>query len=79
MAEMRDLLIDWPSILITVFLGLSLGRMKDVHGCLVPAEASRAIFSFFTIIRVRENAAILENKETFLTNSLKGISILGSV
>ena len=45
----------------------------------MPAETSRAIFAFFTIIRMRENTPIFENKEAFFTDSVESVPVLGSV
>ncbi len=76
MTEVSDLILHWPSIFVSVLLRCCY-LMKDFHWCPVTTKPCRSIFSFLTIIWMRKDTSSLEYKEPFLTNSLKGIFILG--
>ena len=75
MTEMSNLRVHWPAIFISsVFIGKRFMKQLDRH--FMTFESCRAVFSFLTVIRVRENAAIFIHKETFFTDCSKSIYVL---
>lgn len=76
-AQMSDLILLGPSVFILFGSWRVRIRFEDLDRHLMSAKTRRAIGTFFTVIRMRKNAAVVEDEEALFTHSVEGVSVLG--
>ena len=79
MTEMCNLKHCRPTIIIFFNRNWIWLLMKHLHWNLMSTKSCRAIFTFLTVIWMRQNATVFEYKKSFFTNSVKCISVFGIV
>lgn len=77
--KMWNFLSQRPAIFILFSLDWRRSLVERLDRDLMSSKTSRTVFSFFTVIRMGQNAATFENEKTFFTYRVEGVSVFGVV